>query len=230
MWPKDWFEQSIDAFSSAYKHAVAESPIAAVSALQDTRSDELNAWFDVHAQNTGRFRHKHFRQDPPHESSIDLDPGRRVTPFEKALFARDGYRCRYCQIRVIPGSVFKHMETLLGKGVFDATSRSNKARNGVKLAFSAALDHVVPHSRGGRTDPNNLVTACWACNYGKAEYTLTELGLDDPRDRQPVIDEWQGLTDVLICQGCGRGKQPNLIFPHPSGGYWHADFCMPPRG
>lgn len=196
LWPKDWFDQSIDAFSIAYKHAVIELPTAAKTALQSTRSDELNKWFDVHAQNTGRFRREHFGQAAHHVTLVDLDPSRRVTRFEKALFARDGYRCRYCQIRVIPGSIFKRMETLLGKSKFDATSRSNKARNGVKLTFSAALDHVVPHSRGGRTNPEHLVTACWACNYGKAEYTLAGLGLNDPRDRSPVVDEWHGLTDI----------------------------------
>jgi hypothetical protein len=61
-----------------------------------------------------------------------------------------------------------------------------------------------------------------------AEHTRAELGLEDPRDRSPHIDEWQGLTDVLICHGCGSGKQPELIYPHPEGGIWHTDFCMPP--
>lgn len=228
LWPKDWFEASIDAFSEAYRLAQAGKLESAETALATTRASDLNVWYDVHAQNVGRFRQAHFGAEDPVPTHTVLDSSRSVTRFEKALFVRDGYRCRYCETRVVPGSVFKRMQTLLGKEVFDATSRSNSARNGVKLAFSAALDHVVPHSRGGSTDPDNLVTACWPCNYGKAEYTLAELGLNDPRDRQPVVDQWQGLTDVLICQGCGSGKQPQLIYPHPAGGNWHTDFCMPP--
>jgi len=60
----------------------------------------------------------------------------------------------------------------------------------------ATLDaDVDPHSRGGRTDPSNLVTACWACNYGKSSYTLTELGMEDPRRRVPALTAWNGLLD-----------------------------------
>lgn len=30
------------------------------------------------------------------------------------------------------------------------------------------LDHIVPYSKGGATDPSNLVTACMDCNLGKS--------------------------------------------------------------
>ena len=29
------------------------------------------------------------------------------------------------------------------------------------------VDHVVPRSRGGTSQDDNLVTSCWACNNGK---------------------------------------------------------------
>jgi len=217
----------MDAFALAYRAALAENTEAALAALAGTRDRDLNEWFDVHAQNTGTFRSAHYGLEPTADPLQNIDPLRSVTRFEKALFARDGYRCRYCGVRVIPGPVTKRMETILGKDHFDATSRSNAARHGIKLAFSAALDHVVPHSRGGRTDPDNLVTACWACNYGKANYTLAEMGLADPRQRKPDVDDWRGLTDVPVCQGCGSGKDPALILEHRAGGMWHRDFCMP---
>lgn len=218
----------MDAFSNAYRAAVAGDQRTAWDWLSLTRDRDLNEWFHVHAQNTGTFRFQEYGVEPLPVPMPALDPQRRVTKFENELFARDGYRCRYCGVRVAPASVMKRMEQIMGREVFDATSRSNTARHGIKMAFSAALDHVVPHSRGGRTDPDNLVTSCWACNYGKTEYTLTEMGLADPRDFEPQQDWWQGLTDVLICSGCGRGHDPQLIYPHPSGGLWHADFCMPP--
>jgi len=218
----------MDAFARAYLAVIAEERESAIEALSQTRDRELNTWFDVHAQNTGTFRVAHFGLEPKPDSGLIKDSTRSIKWFDKELFARDGYRCRYCGVRVVPGSVTKRMQTLLGKEFFDATSRTNAARHGIKLAFSATLDHVVPHSHGGRTDPENLVTSCWACNYGKAEYTLTEIGLADPRDFEPQQDSWQGLTDVLICSGCGRGHDSQWIYPHPSGGLWHADFCMPP--
>lgn len=36
------------------------------------------------------------------------------------------------------------------------------------------LDHVIPLSRGGSSDPNNLVTSCAACNIAKGAKTPDE--------------------------------------------------------
>jgi len=44
-----------------------------------------------------------------------------------------------------------------------------------------------PHSLGGRTELDNLVTSCYSCNFGKAEYTLKQLGIDDPTYK--ILDE-----------------------------------------
>jgi 5-methylcytosine-specific restriction endonuclease McrA len=87
---------------------------------------------------------------------------------------------------------------MVGRDVFRA-SRTNQERHGVVLAFRANIDHVVPWKLGGKSDDSNLVTACWSCNYGKAQYTLDQIGLDDPRDRKPkmLIDGWDGLTSFI---------------------------------
>jgi hypothetical protein len=65
------------------------------------------------------------------------------------------------------------------------------------LYVSATLDHVVPHSYGGSNEPENLVTACWPCNFGRGGYLLRQMGLKDPRERPPVLDSWDGLTRLL---------------------------------
>lgn len=39
-----------------------------------------------------------------------------------------------------------------------------------------SVDHLVPRSRGGGTTWTNMVTACRACNGGKADRTLAEMG------------------------------------------------------
>ncbi len=39
------------------------------------------------------------------------------------------------------------------------------------------LDHLVPKSRGGKTNWDNLVTACKRCNSRKGDYTLEESGM-----------------------------------------------------
>ncbi|MEL0166487.1 MAG: HNH endonuclease [Pseudomonadaceae bacterium] len=60
----------------------------------------------------------------------------------------------------------------------------------------AQYDHVVPHSHGGANDLDNLVVTCAACNFGKMEYTLDELGLIDPRTIPPIQSSWDGLERV----------------------------------
>lgn len=180
LWPKTWFPEATTAFNTAYRAADAGDLEAAVRLLEDTRGPELREWFDVHAQNTGRFRAAHFGRQSTPEPVPDLDPLRKPDRFEAELFERDGCRCRYCGTEVFPTRMLKRFEHMVGSEHFKATG-TNATRHGVRMAFSAALDHVVPWSRGGRTDPSNLVTACWPCNYGKAEYTLAELGLKDPR-------------------------------------------------
>lgn len=36
------------------------------------------------------------------------------------------------------------------------------------------------------------------------------------------------LGPVRVCRGCGGIKDQYLIHEHPSGGWFHTDFCMPP--
>jgi hypothetical protein len=31
-----------------------------------------------------------------------------------------------------------------------------------------------------------------------------------------------------ICDGCGSTNNQQWIGPHPAGGWWHMDFCIPP--
>ncbi len=59
-------------------------------------------------------------------------------------------------------------------------------------AHQLTLDHVVPRSRGGQTNWENVVTACVRCNLRKGDRTPTEAGmklLRPPRrpDRNPVL-------------------------------------------
>jgi 5-methylcytosine-specific restriction endonuclease McrA len=177
--PKEWFLEAFQAFQQA-RIAADEGDIdSALANLQLTRDRDLNHWFDVHAQNSGRFRAMHFGLEPKPDV-IDKDPVKTFASIERELMERDGHTCQYCRMPVLPGSAFTKFRDQVGADNFQ-TVGTNAQRHGIKLVFSGTLDHVEPHSRGGRTTPENLVTCCWPCNYGKAEYTLAELGLLDPR-------------------------------------------------
>jgi hypothetical protein len=121
--------------------------------------------------------------------------GRPRMPGESAtlvIFKRDGFRCRFCESRVIvkgTSRIFHHY-------LPDATrlGSTNETTHFGLSTLTASLDHLVPYSRGGNNDEENLVTACGPCQYGRNQFTLDEVELLNPLERPPILDHWDGLT------------------------------------
>lgn len=63
--------------------------------------------------------------------------------------------------------------------------------------MALTLDHIEPLAEHHDDSDANLVTCCWACNFGKYHYTLDELGLQHPRQGLGPRDVWRGLTDLV---------------------------------
>jgi hypothetical protein len=62
------------------------------------------------------------------------------------------------------------------------------------LLVSTSLDHVDPGGRGESwRDEQNLVTACWLCNTGRADLRLDKVGWA-LLDVAEVQSEWDGLS------------------------------------
>ena len=112
----------------------------------------------------------------------------------RELFKRDGWRCRWCGCRVVPPQARDAMRAGLPGAVPWGVK---EGYHGAFFALTASVDHVVPHSAGGSNDLENLVTACWSCQFGRGSYTLEQFGLVDPRSRPPVVDGWDGLCRVF---------------------------------
>ena len=111
-----------------------------------------------------------------------------------SIFARDGWICRFCGCRVVSPNARRIMRSRL-PGVIDWSEA--EGFHAAFYALSASLDHVVPHSAGGTNEEENLVGACWSCQFGRGHYLLEEFDLSDPRHRTPVPDDWDGLTRLL---------------------------------
>jgi 5-methylcytosine-specific restriction endonuclease McrA len=132
------------------------------------------------------------------QSSVPLTcsgelPSRRyaATAGRALLHQRDGYHCRFCGIPVIRSEVRKRMNAAYPKA-----ARWGKRNHDCHAAFQAMwvqYDHVVPFKRGGATTLENLIVTCAPCNFGRMEHTLDEVGLLDPRIREPFRSTWDGL-------------------------------------
>lgn len=81
------------------------------------------------------------------------------------LFARDSYRCQYCQ----------------------------RAHNELRHRECLTRDHLIPLSRGGDNEWTNVVTACSTCNTRKGNHLPRECGMHpvvDPQEPHFVHLSW----------------------------------------
>ena len=197
--PPEFFDASLDQFLLAFAQAKNGQLEKAIKSLKKTQSDELRSWFVEHGQMSGwHHRVRGLGLPKPKKYTGILETQKTITPFESEVYRRDGYRCRYCLIRVIDTKALMQMEKIVGAPHFKVKGKGNQIRHGIALAFRATADHVVPISFGGRTNLDNLVTSCWNCNYGKYNALLEQMKIDNPCDR-PTINEnlWDGLTSTL---------------------------------
>jgi len=120
------------------------------------------------------------------------------------IFARDGWRCRFCGIKVICKTARGFIAKRLG--IAENWTSNIQQSHSALYALASSLDHVVPHGRGGKNDVTNFVTSCYGCQFGRGEWTLEEVGVQDPRLRPPVSDSWDGLRRLIALQAPSSPK------------------------
>jgi 5-methylcytosine-specific restriction endonuclease McrA len=77
-----------------------------------------------------------------------------------------------------------------------------------KETHELTFDHVIPRSLGGKTNWNNVVTACGSCNFKKGSKSLSEINM------LPIMKPEPPNTNLL--KRNGRCFPPNFL--HKS---WH---------
>jgi 5-methylcytosine-specific restriction endonuclease McrA len=142
---------------------------------------------------------------------------------EVEVFRRDAWTCRYCG----QPTVFLPVMAFLGHLFPDQFPYDPHWKAGVThpavSACGASVDHVVPVTRGGTDDLDNLVTACWPCNARKGDFTLQEFGREP---RPPAATDWDGLSSHFPALWAAAGQpaamrpwvsalalDPSLLFP-----------------
>ena len=103
-----------------------------------------------------------------------------------SILQRDNFTCQYCG--------------------------DSKIHNGDDVELE--VDHILPVSKGGKTEIANLITACRECNQGKKDEIVSIKG------RQPIQTTrgatfWDFILYILrrIEMKKGRGNQTTLRYP-----------------
>tara|TARA_B110000467_G_scaffold135202_1_gene131954 strand:+ start:147 stop:767 length:621 start_codon:yes stop_codon:yes gene_type:complete len=111
------------------------------------------------------------------------------------LISRDGHNCVFCGIPVIRTEVRNQFKKLYPNEV--PWGRKNIEQHSGFQAMWLQYDHFVPHSRGGNNNLDNIVITCAPCNFGRMEYTIEEVGLLNPFERDRIKFKWNGLEEIL---------------------------------
>lgn len=116
------------------------------------------------------------------------------TTTQVEVIARDGRHCLFCGIPVIHPKIRLFLKsqypTVLSWG------RQNPTQHAAFQCMWMQFDHIIPHTRGGSSNSDNVVITCAPCNFGRMENTLEEFGLLDPRASTLRKSSWDGLERV----------------------------------
>ena len=102
-----------------------------------------------------------------HHGEAEERPGPPTLRERLKLYKDDGWHCRYCGIEVVDPEARKRLVELLSPYGSPLWGRSDASRHAALLNLSASYDHVEPNSKSGDGRPENLVTACWFCQFGE---------------------------------------------------------------
>ena len=141
----------------------------------------------------------HRCRDVPGEPPFVFERIKQRMPSRKLaneIFERDGWHCRFCNIRIISKQAIKRLQDLF-PDLVRWTASTQVEKHPTLRAMCSSLDHVIPHSRGGDNDPVNLIATCGSCQFGRNSSTIKEVGLLDPRDREPIRNGWDGLLRIV---------------------------------
>jgi 5-methylcytosine-specific restriction endonuclease McrA len=199
-WPKDsllivptWLTESILKFKTTLDLFLANDFEQMAKSIDSLRSEEIREFYSKHALWAFKTR----ASDKPTGNKALQKLRMPSLRIRNEVFVRDGYVCQYCTLPVVNTRVFHEFSKSVGVQTF-SSEKSDTRANGVVLGFSATIDHVDPFSSGGDSDLSNLVTTCWGCNFGKLNYSIDNLGINDPRNFPKKVNfTWNGLVDYI---------------------------------
>lgn len=196
--PPSWFKDEFKKFTEAVTLFYAGKKEECIKTINSIKNEEMQEWYINHAQVSGTIKKNITAiKRPPTIEEKDRDPKRMPSKKEeKQILKRDGYKCRYCQNPILDKGFVKKFIEDLNLDSFKKGS-TNDTTHGILLNFSPVIDHVIPHNIGGKTEEANLVTSCYPCNFGKQHYTLEQVKNISPFEREPILDDWDGMQHFI---------------------------------
>jgi len=191
---EDWLYQEVETF---YKSSILYSQNKKIEAIKLFKSIDSKKIFDyceLHGQSSGHKRIYMLNKKIhyPKYKKEDLFPIRSPIKIENEVFERDNYHCRYCGIRLFSKSFLK-------SGIFELgqNGKRNIDRHGIYMITFPVADHVHPWTQKGETTIDNLVSSCGPCNYGKNNYTIKDLEIQNPFENPIQNKFWDGGLSIL---------------------------------
>lgn len=160
---------------------------------------EIREWSDSLISEDRPYVHKVEIADPPPELYDDyylqLICRGISDQFRATIIMRDGYHCKFCGMCLIHPWVIDAMNEAYSESI-SWWADENVKKHAAFQVMEMQMNFIVPFSRGGDMELNNCVAACSPCHYGRGENLLEEVGLRDPRTKEPLSDNswWRGLT------------------------------------
>jgi 5-methylcytosine-specific restriction endonuclease McrA len=189
--------------SSAANAHLAGDRVTADNLLRAANMRTLRVWIGSligsKAANPDQWRYHRSREIP--DAPPILPNVRRVKKREpsqeerRLIIQRYGRNCVFCGIPVISDQVRKAFHLAYPDAA--PWGRTNASRHAAFQCMWMQFDHVLPHSRGGDNSIDNVVVTCAPCNFGRMQFTLEEVGLNDPRRQPPRKSNWDGLERML---------------------------------
>jgi hypothetical protein len=102
----------------------------------------MRSWYIEHGQMSGKHRAHLLKVPTPTDVDISQrDVERSPKKYEDQVFHRDGFRCRYCGIRLVSGKVLKSLIKALDTSDFRRGPR-NVDTHGILCVFYPSADHT----------------------------------------------------------------------------------------
>lgn len=173
--------------------------------------EQFKKWYIMHGKMSGNFRAHGISAKIRKPISL-IDSGKINDKLFNTILERDCYRCQYCGCLLIIRDIWKNLARLslsFGNGHIVILNQAKRVKDedvsGLVFATWPYVDHVLAHKRGGATVRENLVAACFACNFGKNNFTCEELGIKNPLEESSKKGElvlndnskWDGLKSYL---------------------------------